>query len=126
MKHYVVLLDRTRMFEGWDGELRIPKFEHVWVEHPDTPPGECIHHLWRATLGVTHTSPVRAADLEECLKLRLLVVTGPDPACVDQAACAARGITVAHLPAAGRSPQDHADALLDLLENSSPINGLRV
>jgi phosphoglycerate dehydrogenase-like enzyme len=87
------------------------------VEHPDTLAGECVDHLWRGTLGITHAAPITRTDLEGCHKLRLLVVTGPDPSCVDQTACAERGIEVAHLPVTGPAP-DHAANLIALLEKS--------
>lgn len=128
MKHYIVLLDRTRIA----GELRIPDFDHVWVEHPDTGPGECGNHLWRASMGVTAEVPVSAADLARCHKLQWLVVTGPSPDIVDRQACGQRGIEIVHLPNREKSgeknneqnneqndeqnAQADADALMDCLE----------
>lgn len=112
MKHYVVLLDRAAI----PGELRIPDFDHVWVEHPHTPPGDCIDHLWRATIGVTHQTPVSRTDMEGCPKLRLLVVTGEDPAVVDPEACRERGIQVVHLPQGNQDGQAWADNLMEAIE----------
>ena len=112
MKHYVVLLDRVEI----PGELRIPEFDHVWVEHPQTLPGECVDHLWRATIGVTHHSPITQADMDACPKLRLLVVTGSSVDVVDAAACRERGVQVLHMPANDTPDQARADALLDTIE----------
>jgi len=112
MKHYIVLLDRAEI----PGELRIPDFDHVWVEHPQTLPGECTDHLWRATIGVTHHTAVSRADIDACPKLRLLIVTGEELAAVDGEACRERGIRVIHLPSAGRQRQEQADALMDAIE----------
>ncbi|MEW5769509.1 MAG: hypothetical protein AB1831_04010 [Pseudomonadota bacterium] len=106
MKHYVVLLDRDRI----PGELRIPEFDHVWVEHPHTPPDACVDHLWRATIGVTHDTPITAQVLAGCPKLRCLLVTGASLDVVDAAACRERGIAVRHLPPDG-------DAVMDAIED---------
>lgn len=113
MKHYIVLLDRAAM----PGEMRIPGFDHVWVEHPHTQAGGCVDHLWRATIGVTHESSVTGPDIDGCPKLALLVVTGEDLSVVDQAACRQRGIRLIHLPRADRPPQVWAEALMDAIED---------
>ena len=112
MKPYIVLLDR----EAIPGELRIPAFDHIWVEHPRTAPGECADHLWRATIGVTCAVSVGRADIAGCPKLQLFIVTGPDAAIVDTSACRERGIRISHLPPDGRSAQARADALMDRIE----------
>jgi glycerate dehydrogenase len=112
MKPYIVILDRVEI----PGELRIPDFDHVWVEHPRTLPGECVDHLWRASIGVTHHTAVSRTDIDACPKLALLIVTGPDAAVVDQEACRERGIRLLHLPPAERAPQKQADALMDAIE----------
>jgi len=112
MKHYVVILDRAHI----PGELRIPDFDHVWVEHPDTAPGECGEPLWRASMGVTAEVPVSAADLARCLKLRWLVVTGPSRDIVDADVCAERGIGIVHMPSNEKDSQAFAEALMDCLE----------
>jgi len=112
MKQYIVLLDRATL----RGELRIPAFNHVWVEHPNTPVGACIDHLWRATIGVTHQTHISPPDIDGCAKLRLLIVTGPDAGVVDQETCRARAIQVLHLPQGNRTDQAWADALMDAIE----------
>lgn len=113
MKHYVVLLDRAAM----PGDLRIPDFDHVWVEHPHTLPAECKDHLWRATIGVTHQTLVTRMDIDGCPKLALLVVTGDDPSVADGEACRERHIRVIHLPRGGMADQAWADALMDVIED---------
>jgi phosphoglycerate dehydrogenase-like enzyme len=112
MKHYVVLLDRAAI----PADPRIPEFDHVWVEHPHTAPGECVDHLWRATIGVTHQTPVTHTELDGCPKLRLLIVTGPDVAVADAAACRERDIQVIHLPQGDLADQAWADVLVARME----------
>ena len=112
MKHYIVLLDRNAI----PGELRIPEFDHIWVEHPGVAPGECVALLWRASIAVTCTSPIGRADIDACPKLQLIIVTGPRVDVVDLQACEGRGIRVSHLPPDGTPAQARADALMDRIE----------
>lgn len=112
MKHYIVLLDRDNI----PGELRMPDCEHTWVECPNTATGEATTYLWRASIGVTCKVPLSRAELDDCVKLQALIVTGERTDLVDLAACAERGIRVLHLPPDGRADQIRADALMDLID----------
>jgi glycerate dehydrogenase len=111
-KHYIVLLDRQRI----PGELRIPDFDHVWVEYPGTAPGEVVDHLWRATIGVSCAVPISRAELDGCVKLQTLIVTDAGSDLIDLAACAERAIEVLHLPPEGCGSQALAGTLVDLIE----------
>ena len=110
MRHYIVLLDKLRI----PGEARVPDFEHVWAEYPETQPADCSDHLWRANIGVTHSVPIPAAVIDGCAKLQRIFVLGADAGIVDAPACAVRGIDIIHLPAVGLA--DPMAPLMDAIE----------
>jgi glycerate dehydrogenase len=106
-KERVVFLDRAA-FTGDD--LPIPGFEHNWSEYPFTEPPDLVPRLFWSTTVITHATPISADAVSQLHKLVRIVVTGP--AVVDENACAAREITIQHLP-----PSDTpGDALIALLE----------
>jgi len=112
MRQYVVILDRQFI----PGEPRIPDYEHVWAEYPDTEAGDCVDHLWRASIGVTCHSPIDQAAIDGAAKLGLVVVLGEDPGIVDAAACQARGIEIVHLPPDGSADEARMDRLMDVID----------
>ena len=76
-KEYLVFLDRATLH----ADLRIPDFDHVWVEQPACKAEEAADLLWRATVAITNKTPITRAVLEACPKLRLIAVaaTGVKP-----------------------------------------------
>ncbi|MEW6676355.1 MAG: hypothetical protein AB1421_00405 [Pseudomonadota bacterium] len=110
MRQYIVVLDRQAI----PGEPRVPDYEHVWAEYPCTAPEECVDHLWRASIAVTHGSPIGRAAIQGAHKLGLVVVVGPDLAIVDAAACRERNIEVVHLPSDGAP--DPMARLMDVID----------
>ena len=93
MKQYVVFLDRATLL----ADLRIPEFDHTWVEHPDTPPAEVADVLWRATIAIANKTPITRAVLQNCHKLRLVAVAATGVNNVDLDACRERGIAVCNI-----------------------------
>ena len=93
MKEYVVFLDRATL----TADLRIPAFDHTWVEHPDTPPEEMADALWRASIAITNKAPITRAVLDSCHKLRLVAVAATGVNNVDLEACRERGIAVCNI-----------------------------
>ena len=92
-KEYIVFLDRASLL----AELRIPNFDHVWVERPDTSADEVADAVWRASMIITNKVPITRALLDASPKLRLVAVaaTGVDP--IDLEACRERGIAVCNI-----------------------------
>ena len=90
MKEYIVFLDRATLI----AELSIPDFDHVWVEHPETPPEEAADRLWRATVAITNKVPITRDVLERCHKLRLVAVAATGVNNVDLEACREKGVAV--------------------------------
>lgn len=93
MKEYIVFLDRDTLI----AELRIPDFDHVWVEHPETPPEEVAEKLWRATVAITNKAPITRAVLDACPKLRLVAVAATGVNNVDLEACREKGVAVCNI-----------------------------
>lgn len=93
MKEYVVFLDRATLI----ADLRIPDFDHTWVEHPDTPPEEVADALWRATIAIANKTPLTRAVIESCHKLKLIAVAATGVNNIDLDACRERGIAVCNI-----------------------------
>lgn len=93
MKEYIVFLDRATLV----ADLRIPGFDHVWVEHPDSAPDEVADKLWRASVAITNKAPITRAVIEACPKLRLVAVAATGVNNVDLEACRERGIVVCNI-----------------------------
>jgi len=93
MKEYIVFLDRATLI----ADLRIPDFDHVWVEHPDSAPEDVADHLWRASLAITNKAPITRAVLQSCPKLRLVAVAATGVNNVDLEACRELGIAVCNI-----------------------------
>ncbi len=93
MKEYIVFLDSATLI----AELRIPNFDHVWVEHPESAPEEVAEKLWRASIAITNKAPITRAVLEACPKLRLVAVAATGVNNVDLEACRERGVAVCNI-----------------------------
>jgi len=92
-KEYIVFLDRATLV----AELRIPDFEHVWVDHPETPADKVADTLWRASIAITNKVPISRAVLDACPKLRLVAVAATGVDQVDLQACRERGVAVCNI-----------------------------
>jgi glycerate dehydrogenase len=109
MKEYIVFLDRGTLV----AELRIPDFDHVWVEHPESAPEEVADKLWRATIAIANKAPITRRMLEACPKLRLVAVAATGVNNVDLEACRERGVAVCNIRGYARhSVPEHVFMLL--------------
>ncbi|MEQ1661610.1 MAG: hypothetical protein ABL877_02835 [Thiobacillus sp.] len=107
-KQRIVFLDRPAFTHD---DLPIPDFDHNWSEFPYTDAADLVPRVFWATIVITHACTLDAATIAQLHKLTCVVVTGS--AVVDEAACAARGIAVRHLPPSVNPGQ----ALIELLES---------
>ncbi len=109
MKHYIVFLDRDTL----KAELRIPDFEHVWVEHPETRPEEVADKLWRASMAITNKVAITREVIAACPKLSLVAVAATGTNNVDLEACRERGIAVCNIRGyAGHTVPEHVFMML--------------
>jgi glycerate dehydrogenase len=108
-KEYIVFLDRATLA----AELRTPDFEHAWVEHPHSAPGEVADNLWRASIAITNKAPITREVIAACPKLRLVAVAATGTNNVDLDACRERGIAVCNIRGyAAHSVPEHVFMLL--------------
>ena len=91
--HNIVFLDRDSLMAS----VRRPAFEHAWSEYPATSPSEVAERLRDATIAITNKVPVRAAELAQLPKLKMIAVAATGTDNVDLAACRAHGIVVANI-----------------------------
>lgn len=92
-KEYIVFLDRATLL----ADLRIPDFDHAWVELPACAADQVAEQLWRATIAITNKAPITRAVLDASPKLRLIAVAATGTNNVDLEACRERGIAVCNI-----------------------------
>jgi glycerate dehydrogenase len=92
-KEYIVFLDRATLL----ADLRIPDFDHAWVEMPACEPDQVAEQLWRASIAITNKAPITRAVLDASPKLRLIAVAATGTNNVDLDACRERGIAVCNI-----------------------------
>jgi glycerate dehydrogenase len=92
-KEYIVFLDRATL----QAELRIPDFDHAWVELPACAPEQVADQLWRASIAITNKAPITRAVLDASPKLKLIAVAATGTNNVDLDACRERGIAVCNI-----------------------------
>lgn len=91
--HNIVFLDRDSLAT----EVRRPSFEHAWTDYPATDQGEVVERLRDATIAISNKVPLRAAEIAQCPKLRMIAVAATGTDNVDLAACRERGIVVSNI-----------------------------
>lgn len=92
-KEYIVFLDRASLL----AELRIPAFDHAWVELPACEPDQVADQLWRASIAITNKALITRAVLDASPKLKLIAVAATGTNNVDLDACRERGIAVCNI-----------------------------
>lgn len=92
-KEYIVFLDRATLL----AELRIPNFDHAWVELPACEPDQVTEQLWRASIAITNKVPITREVLDASPKLKLVAVAATGTNNVDLDACRERGIAVCNI-----------------------------
>jgi glycerate dehydrogenase len=93
MTQRIVFLDRSTLHAN----VRRPRFEHTWAEHPVSAPGELPERLRDATIAITNKVPLRAATLKQLPNIKMIVVAATGYDIVDIEHCRAQGIAVANI-----------------------------
>jgi glycerate dehydrogenase len=91
--HNIVFLDRDSLM----ADVRRPAFEHAWGEYPATSERDVAERLRDATIAITNKVPLRAADIAQLPKLKMIAVAATGTDNVDLAACRERGIVVSNI-----------------------------
>ena len=91
----IVFLDRDTIAPQI--RLRAPSFAHELVEHPRTAAEQVVPRLAGATIAILNKVPITAAMLEQLPQLKLIAVAATGTDCIDKAAAASRGVSVANI-----------------------------
>src|SRR5471032_1388182 len=92
--HKIVFLDRDSLI----ATVRAPAFAHEWQEYPHTKGSEqTVERLQDATIAISNKVPLRAAELAQLPKLKMIAVAATGTDIIDLAACRERGIIVANI-----------------------------
>jgi glycerate dehydrogenase len=89
----VVFLDRSAI----PAAFRLPKFSHVWHEHPDTPAELIVKRLREATIAITNRVSLTEENLIQLPNLRFIAVAATGYDIVDIDACNRLGIAVSNV-----------------------------
>jgi len=115
MTHKIVFLDRSTL----QAQVRRPAFEHAWLEHTVSNPGELEERLRDATIAITNKVPLRADTLQRLPRLRLIAVAATGYDVVDIAHCRAHGIAVTNIRNyAVHTVPEHAFTLITALRRN--------
>lgn len=90
-----------------------PSFDHEWVEHGTTTPGEVAGRIRQAAIVVSNKAPIGAREIDAAPGLRMVSIAATGHNHVDLEKCAERGITVSNVRAyANRGIAEHVVAML--------------
>ena len=107
----IVFLDRDTM--GPSVEIVRPGFEHEWVEYGKTAPAEVAERITDADLVITNKAPIRAEQLTNASKLKMISIAATGFDVIDVPACEKHGVVVSNVRGyAENTVPEHAFALI--------------
>lgn len=124
MSHHVVFLDH----EGIAPSVKVPRlpFPHIWESYEYTAPEDLLGRLQDATVAMTCSVPLRAEQLRQLPRLKMisLALTGTD--IVDLDYCHEHEIVVTNVPGyAANTVAEHTIAMMfELLRKTSSYHRL--
>lgn len=89
----IVFLDRSTL----EATIRRPAFPHQWEEYATTAPGEIVERLRDATIVITNKVPLRAENLAQLPRLKLIAEAATGVNNIDVDWCREHGIAVANI-----------------------------
>ena len=90
---HIVFLDRDSL----QAQVRRPGFEHQWTAYPATAAADVVQRLRGASIAITNKVPLRAPEIAQLPKLKMVAIAATGTDNVDLAACRERGIVVANI-----------------------------
>ena len=94
-------------------EFRRPCFPHEWVEHDETSPADVVSLLADADVAIVNKFPLRASELSQLPKLKLIAVAATGVDNIDLNYCREHGIGVCNTRNyAGHSLPEHVLTLM--------------
>lgn len=119
MKHEIVFLDRDTIAPGI--ALRSPRFEHSWINYPQTYPEQVTERLQKATIAVVNKVPLKKSALEQLPRLELIAVAATGTDIIDKHVCRERGVIITNVRGyAVNTVPEHTFALILALKKSLP------
>ena len=89
----IVFLERKTI----QADFRPPKFEHDWIEHGETLPGQVIERVRDATIIISNKLSLGEPQLTEAKGVKLIAIAATGSDCVDLDYCRQRGIAVCNV-----------------------------
>lgn len=89
----IVFLDRSTL----EATIRRPAFPHQWEEYATTAPEEIVERLKEATIVITNKVPLRAENLAQVPRLKLIAEAATGINNIDVDWCREHGIAVANI-----------------------------
>lgn len=117
MKRRIVFLDRGTIGPGVT--VRRPDFDHEWVDHDKTSPGEIVARLRGAAIAVTNKVPMSAETIAALPDLEMIAVAATGFNVIDLEACRARNVVVSNIRgyAVNTVPEHTFALMLSLMRN---------
>jgi glycerate dehydrogenase len=89
----IVFLERNTI----QADFRRPKFDHEWVEYPETLADQVIERASAATIIISNKLSLGEPQLSQVSDLKLIAIAATGSDCVDLNYCRSRGIAVCNV-----------------------------
>src|SRR5881628_2625369 len=89
----IVFLERNTI----QANFRRPKFDHEWVEYPETFADQVVDRIKSATIIISNKLSLGESQPSHALDLKLIAIAATGSDCVDLEYCRERGITVCNV-----------------------------
>jgi len=89
----IVFIERNTI----QANFRRPKFEHEWVEYPESFADQVVERIRDATIIISNKLSLGEPQLAEAPKVKLIAIAATGSDCVDLDYCRSRGIAVCNV-----------------------------
>ena len=89
----IVFIERNTI----QANFRRPKFEHEWVEYPESFADQVVERIRDATIIISNKLSLGAPQLAEAPNVKLIAIAATGSDCVELDYCRSRGITVCNV-----------------------------
>ena len=89
----IVFIERNTI----QGNFRRPKFEHEWVEYPESFADQVVERIRDATIIISNKLSLGEPQLAEAPKVKLIAIAATGSDCVELDYCRSRGIAVCNV-----------------------------
>src|ERR1043165_3565317 len=89
----IVFLERNTI----QADFRSPKFDHEWIEYPETTEHEVVERVREATIIISNKLSLGEPQLSTAPHVKLIAIAATGSDCIDLNYCRARGIAVCNV-----------------------------